>query len=134
MRPGKPPVQGEQITADGRDLIEARAELSSCIGGIAGVEAEPKAAAGEICFLIERRVKILHLDGRIRRDAGGRRDGKAIAAFDASAKTLRVEACGELIEHRREAVGGHRVISEAERGCDIGWPEEGLGIEAGLKG
>src|SRR5262249_4835184 len=94
------------------------------------VVAERKAAGGEVGLAIARRVEALCLDRRVRRDpAVERRD--AVAAFNPPAERLRVEARGEMVAGKGEAVGRHPVIGEGERGGRTAPPHCGGAVEPG---
>src|SRR5262245_64728284 len=96
------------------------------------MKSESKAAAGGIGLDIARRVERLRLDRRVAREppvVGG----KAIAAFYAPAERLRVDARGEMVAGKGEAVGRHPVVGEGKRGGEIGGTRTRRAIDAGLE-
>src|SRR5262249_19195160 len=74
----------------------------------------------------------LHLDRGIGRNAAVD-GGEAIAALDPPAIALRVEARGEMVAGKREAVGRHPVIGEGERRGEIGRPRARRAVDARLE-
>src|SRR5262249_22801942 len=75
---------------------------------------------------------VLPLDCRVRREAPVD-GGEAIAALHASAETPRVEARGEVIAGKGEAIGRHPVIGVGERGGEIGRAPPRRAVEARLE-
>src|SRR3989440_13009068 len=59
--------------------------------------------------------------------------GDAVAALHAPAERLRVEAGGEMVAGKGEAVSRHPVIGEGERGGEIARPPLRRAVEAGLE-
>src|SRR5262249_24077057 len=59
--------------------------------------------------------------------------GEAIAALQAAAEALRVEACGEVVAGKGEAVGRHPMVGEGERRGEIGRAPSRRAVDAGLE-
>ena len=89
-----------------------------------------EAAAREIVLAIIRRLKILHLQRAIGRDAEGQRRD-VIAAFDTAAIALATEIRPQLIAERC-AVGREPIVAEAEGRRAIKRSRAGDGVNAGL--
>src|SRR6516225_12021748 len=97
MRPGHARAQGERgLGVEQQQPVEAPAQLAPGIGRVARVEREREAAGVEVALIIRRRVEALRLDRRVRREPAVD-GGEAIAALDAAAERLRVEARSQMI-------------------------------------
>ena len=136
VRPGETAAQYQRHAIDDLQIVDARAELASGVGGIHRSVRQPEAAAGEIGLAVARRMEVLRLQRGIRRhpdDDAGDRHGITIAAFEPRSVALADEGRPQLIAERN-AVGGEPVIGEGERGREIGRTGMRLGIDAGLEG
>ena len=109
VRPGHPRAQSQRgLGIEQQRTVEAPAQLAAGIARVTGIKAERKSAGVEIGLVIRRRVERLRLDCHVRREPAIE-GGDAIAALDAAAERLRVEARAEMVAGKGEAVGRHPV-------------------------
>jgi hypothetical protein len=120
VRPGEPRPQREHgVGIERQQAVEARAQFAPGVGAGATGIGKPEAAAVDVGLAVARGAEVLRLDGGIGRQPA--EDGReAVATFNPRAEALRVEAGGEMIARKREAVGRHPVIGEGQRRRDIG--------------
>ena len=133
VRPGQPPAQRQRRAGVERDeAVEARAQFAAGVGRGARIISEREAAAVGVGLAVARRAEALRLDRGIRSDPAveGR---EAVAAFDAAAERLRVEAGGEVVAGKGEAVGRHPMVGVCERCREIGRAPARRAVEAGLE-
>ena len=120
VRPSEPRPQRERRAGIKRDeAIEACAKLAARVGRGARIVSERKTAAIGVSLAVGGRAEALRLDRGIGRNPAveGR---EAVAALDSAGDALRVEARGEMVAGKGEAVGRHPVIGVGEGAGEIG--------------
>ena len=113
-------------------MVVARTQFAPCIGRGVAIEAERKAAAGDIGLVETRHAEALRLQRRVGRHPADH-GCEAIAAFGAAAEALRVEVGGEMVTEGGKAVGRHPMVGEGERTGEIPRTGAGGGVDAGLE-
>ena len=113
-------------------MVVARTQFTPGIGRGVAIEAERKAAAGEISLVETRHAEALRLHRRVGRDPANH-GCEAIAAFGAAAEALRVEVRGEMVTEGDKAVGRHPMVGKSERTGEIPWAGAGGGVGANLE-
>src|SRR5215471_4315752 len=133
VRPGDPGTERKySVGVKSKHAVEAGAEFAPGITASAGIVGKREAAAVGVGLAVARRAEALHLNRGIGRNAAVD-CGEAIAALDPPAIALRVEARGEMVAGKREAVARHPVIDEGERRGEIGWPRARRAVDARLE-
>ena len=125
MGPGEAAAQNERHAVPDSQIVKARADFAAAVRGVRRGISQAEAAAGEIGLAVARRMEVLHLQGRIGRDADdvpGDRQSEAVTGFAARRIALALEFRRETVAER-DAVRREPMIGEGERAGEVCRPE-----------